>query len=76
MTSNEAYEERTGRDPETLHVDLPTTPAVQDQLSKLASLLGTSQYLQNIKKFKDGVFAFKLTPDLMGLRTGILDIVS
>lgn len=76
MSSNEAHENPTERDPETLYIDLVTTSAVQEQLSKLALLLGTPPYLRSIKKLQDGVFAFKLTQEVVDLRTGILAIVS
>jgi hypothetical protein len=76
MLSSEAHEESTERDPETLYIDLVTTSAVQEQLSKLALLLATPPYLQSIKKVQDGVFAFKLTQEVVDLRTGILATVS
>lgn len=76
MVSKEAHEKPTERDPETLYIDLVTTSAVQEQLSKLALLLGTRPYLQSIKKVQDGVFAFKLTQEVVDLRAGILAIVS
>jgi hypothetical protein len=74
--SSEAQEQPTERDPETLYIDLMTTPAVQEQISELALLLGTPPYLQSIKKVQNGVFAFKLTLELACIRTEILNIVS
>ncbi|KAF2818214.1 hypothetical protein CC86DRAFT_375948 [Ophiobolus disseminans] len=74
MVSTEAHEQPTEWNPETLHIDLVTTAAVQEQLSKLALLLGTPPYLQSIKKVQEGVFKFGLTQELVDLRTGILDI--
>jgi hypothetical protein len=76
MMSSKAHEQPTERDPETLYIDLATTPAVQERISKLASLLGTAPYLQSIKKVEDGLFAFNLTPELTCLRDEILNIVS
>jgi hypothetical protein len=76
MASSEAHEKPTERDSRKLYIDLVTTPAVQEQLSRLALLLGTPPYLQSIKKLQDGVFAFKLTREMVDLRNGILDIVS
>jgi hypothetical protein len=76
MVSSEAQGKPTERDPETLYIDLVTTSAVQEQLSKLALLLGTAPYLRSIKKVQAGVFAFKLTQEVVDLRTGILAIVS
>lgn len=74
--SSEAHEQPTKQDPETLYVDLPTTSAIQEQITKLASLLGTPSYLQSIKKRNDGLFTFDITPEVECLRDAILNIVS
>jgi hypothetical protein len=76
MMSSEAHEQPTKQDPETLYIDLETTPAVQEQISKLALLLGTPPYLQSITKLQEGVFALQSIPELESLRTEILNIVS
>jgi hypothetical protein len=76
MASSEAHDKSTERDPKTLYIDIVTTSAVQEQLSKLAPLLGTPPYLRSIKKVEEGVFGFGLTQELVDLRTKILDIVS
>jgi hypothetical protein len=76
MVSSGAHEQSTQRGPETLHIDLPTTSAVQEQLSNLALLLGDPTRLQKIIKLRDGVFDFKLTPELQRLRDDVLNIVS
>jgi hypothetical protein len=76
MMSDEAHEQPTERNSETLYIDLPTTSAVQEQISKLALLLGTPSYLQSIKKVQDGLFTFDMTPELACVRTEILNIVS
>jgi hypothetical protein len=76
MVSSEAHNKSTERDPKPLYIDIVTTSAVQEQLFKLAPLLGTLPYLRSLKKVEEGVFAFGSTQELVDLRTKILDIVS
>jgi hypothetical protein len=74
--SSQAHEQPNERDPKRLYYNLPTTSAIQEQISRLASLVGTPSYLQSIKKKEKGLFAFDTTPEVISLHDAILKMVS